>query len=1013
MMWSVELKRLGGDVARFIRRHQAGVFVVLATLWLAICPVVNAMADSVEFDIAAQPMPQALKRFAAQAHLQLLFDYKAVEALKTSAVRGRFEARDALGMLLRGTGLTFQQVNDHTIAIKTSKTTSDEQAAPAAPSGETQDRIPVPGVRVAQVDQGQTPSPSTVENPDEQTSKKRPIQLEEVIVTGSRIPVVDGRGPQDVKIYTQEQIEQSGQTTLANFFNTLAEVSTSSGENGYQTRNGQTTVQLRGLPIGTTLVLIDGHRVETSGRNGTFFDLNTIPLAAVARIEIIPEGSSAIYGSDAIGGVVNIILKHSLDDLEVHASYGSAPDLDEYSADVAWGHKWSRGSITATGSYYTRPDALTTDDRSLTSDHDFTRFGGMNFDSPFCNPGNVYSLSGSNLPGLTAPFAAVPHNIRGVATLLDFVPTAGQSNTCDPFAGFPLLPATHRVAGLLSGDYKISDSVQLFAEMLYSHLAQYSYGGHPALVQADFAGSNPYNPFGQDVLVDYSFNTLDMADNQYTNFVRPLLGARGNIAGSWEWEVSGWISRDSNYDVNPYSGMNSTNLAAALSSSSPIQAINPFTSGTPASSAILSSIFPTVYVNSASQTNSINGFVRGPLLTLPGGAVNMVLGAEYDHDELKNGCYGDPNYCFGGTDSFYRKTRAVFSEIRIPVFGDKSRTQSTEVLTLSAAVRNSHSNDFGSATTPQFGVEWRPLETLLLRASYADSYRAPMLSAINFVSFQEIQQPIIDPLRGDAVELVNANFGGNPNLKPETGISRTLGVVWRPSLTGLELNLTHWQVYQRNRITFLDTQVIVDNEADFPNCIMRAPSQGGQPGPIESIDCAGYVNFGSLDVAGVDLVARDSVTTKLGTFGASVSVTETYRYEASITPDAPPTNRVSTASTDAWSPRWKGLLTVDWSRGPIFLQADSRYVGRYLDYQDLGANTTELGDFFLYDFSAKYDLSELVKLGHLGSTRAGIEASVSNVFNSLPRFSHYPAGYDPSQYDIVGRFVHVGVRLTF
>src|ERR1700756_1207518 len=138
-------------------------------------------------------------------------------------------------------------------------------------------------------------------------------------------------------------------TTVSEFLNTLPDVSLSITENGFQTISGTTTVQLHGLPIGTTLILVNGRRVGTSGAAQTYgltyFDLNTIPLAAIDRIELLSQGSSAVYGSDAIAGVVNVILKKDLNGFEANSKFGFASEHHEIGADLAWGHSWDKGSF--------------------------------------------------------------------------------------------------------------------------------------------------------------------------------------------------------------------------------------------------------------------------------------------------------------------------------------------------------------------------------------------------------------------------------------------------------------------------------------------------------------------------------------------------------------------------------------------------------------------------------------------------------------------------------------------
>jgi len=390
--------------------------------------------------------------------------------------------------LLSGSGLTHRYIGDRSIALLaaspgTAASTQPQVAGTGGADNAQEGKGNSSGsFRVAQVDQGQSSSPSTVEKKDEQASTKKPVQLEEVVVTGSRIPRRTTEGAQEVKIYSNRQIEQSGQTTVADFLNTSPDVSISIGESGTQTFGGATTVQLHGLPIGTTLVLINGRRVETSGAQsgGDFFDLNTVPLAAVERIEVISEGSSAVYGSDAIAGVVNIILKTDFNGFEVSSRYGQATRADESIASLAWGKQWSKGSVSVMGSYQTRTE-LQGFDRALTSNNDYRPFGGIDARSFECSPGNVFSLDGSNLPGVGAPFAAVPHGFTGPATQREFAGTAGTLNECS-LAGYQsLVPETRRAGVLAAGNYRVAPAVELLREVMYSNVKQVSRAFPPGL----------------------------------------------------------------------------------------------------------------------------------------------------------------------------------------------------------------------------------------------------------------------------------------------------------------------------------------------------------------------------------------------------------------------------------------------------------------------------------------------------------------------------------------------------
>ncbi len=286
------------------------------------------------------------------------------------------------------------------------------------------------------------PPPSNVQDAN------RPAGLAEVVVTGSRIPLPVNDLSPDAKIYTREQIDQSGGTTIADFLNTLSDVSLSITENGFQTLSGTTTVQLHGLPIGTTLVLLDGRRIGTSGAaqgyGQTYFDLNTIPLAAIDRIEVVSQGSSAIYGSDAIAGVVNIILKRNFNGFEANSKFGFASGTHEEGADFAWGRVDEKASLTLIGSYLNRTE-LPGYDRALTNDNNYTSYGGPDVDLYMCpNQANIYSLDGGNLPGIGAPYAAVPKGYTATPSQQEFLTTAGTLNRCSFVRYASRIQATER-----------------------------------------------------------------------------------------------------------------------------------------------------------------------------------------------------------------------------------------------------------------------------------------------------------------------------------------------------------------------------------------------------------------------------------------------------------------------------------------------------------------------------------------------------------------------------------------
>ncbi len=297
-------------------------------------------------------------------------------------------------------------------------------------------------------------SPSTSAS-DPGAGEPRIESFTRVEVTGSRLRRVDAEGPAPVNVYTAKDIEKSGQPSLQRYLASLTEVSASAGEGAFSSTYGQGTVQLRGLPLGTTLVLINGRKVQAVGSStGSVFNLNLIPLAAIDRIEVVPSGSSAVYGGDALAGVVNIILKKAVDGQSLATRIGGGRGFSDGGVSLATGGRSADGSYVVMGSY-NRASPLTMLDRAFFRDADYSRFGGDDERLTYCAPGTVRTADGSNLPGLGASFAAIPSVAPGqTLSRSDFQATARAENLCNLYAtggGVALVHGSETLRAACSG----------------------------------------------------------------------------------------------------------------------------------------------------------------------------------------------------------------------------------------------------------------------------------------------------------------------------------------------------------------------------------------------------------------------------------------------------------------------------------------------------------------------------------------------------------------------------------
>jgi len=839
-------------------------------------------------------------------------------------------------------------------------------------------------------------------------------KLQGVAITGTRLK--ESEGALEVQVYTQEAIRRSGQTTVSEFLNTLPVVSLTVDQGSLQTGNTVTGVRLHGLPFGTTLVLVDGRRVSVSATAAfqNMFDLNNIPLATVDRIEVLPQGSSAIYGSDAIAGVVNIILKKHIDGFVASAKYGSADDTHEVDASLAWGTRWDHGAFSFVGNYLTRSE-LAGNKRPLTADANFTSFGSTDQRRPVSNPGNVFSVNGSNLPGVGAPYAAVPAGFTGPPSQAEFASTAGQLNKYSFFSQFGLIPETRRAGLLATGSYDLNPNVQLIAQLLYARIETDQHtipagflSATPSFQSYTVSAANPFNPFGQTVGIGYAFPAVTL-DTFRTDFVLPSLGAKGNFSNHWTWEMNGWDSYDRTQKA--VSGqVRSAALQAALNSANPSTALDPFVAGAPGSQQLIDSVL--FATDQKYHANSIfaNVLARGPVLSLPSGDVTIVTGVEFAHAVLHAEDVNTSGSPIGlVSPSVGRRNYAVFGEARVPVIGPRSN-QSDDVLALNVAARHDHYDGFGGKTSPQVSGEWRPLTGLLLRASWGESFKVPSLVQL---FYQQVSTPtvIVDPETGQSTN-VTVIAGGNPGLKPETGRSYALGLAYATGeVPGAELGITNWNVQLHNSIQTLSPQVVVNNADSFPGAVIRASTcANGPPCPIISVNRT-FANFGDLEVAGIDYWFKYAFPAGGMRWIASIAATQTYRYTVAFQPGQPATDRVSKATDDTnWAPRWKGTVALEARTDAWNAVVAGRYTSSYRDYDPLINGTyLRLGEIWYVDANFRYRLGSLDP-GSSWLRDSAISIGGVNIFNRLPRFSNLFSGaygFDYLQSDIRGRFLYI------
>jgi iron complex outermembrane receptor protein len=980
-------------------RLAGATLFILATLIVGRAAFAGDLDQVVLFNIQAQTLSKALLQFGAQAHVQISFAWdSSIASLRAHELRGSYTGREALAELLKGTPLTYV-AHANTVAILL-KSSSHATASKRSSNGD-------------QVQLGDTPkdaddAEAASNDPPARKSKGQGTPLQEIVITGSRLRSTNKEGPQEVQTYDRPQIEQSGQDSVAAFLGTLPSVSSISST----TADGlASTVSLRGMPVGTTLVLLNGRRIESTGlawwfTGGDFFDLNNIPLEAVQKIEVDESGSSAVYGSDAIAGVVNIITKQDFNGFAADARYGSAKDTDSVRTDLVWGRQWDRGGFSITGSYGI-DGGLLNSERRLSASNDYTSHGGQDLNFPDCSPGNVFSLSGAPLPGAPpasgATFAAVTGSTAsGKPGFAQF--TYGTLNECSITGGGALLPSMHRAAILAQGNLQIEPAVTLFSELMYTHLDQNAGSayqvlfGTPGFQQYTVSASNPFNPFGTDVGIAEQLHSTLVSQVLSTDFLRPLVGIRGNAFQKWQWEISAWQSADWSQDLLTNYLPNSGAIQNALDSSNPKAALNPFVTGPAGSQSLLSSLFTDGNLKMLGLDRSAEAFLRGPLMRVPAGDVQVVIGGDYVRSELRINEINDGVDPPGTRLNYRRSYYAVFGEARVPLIDSNEKTRVSPLLALTVAGRRDQYGDFGGATTDQFGLELRPFDGLLLRGTYATAFKAPSLPSL-YAPDTSAPSVILTNSGPIDVQLVT---GGDRALRPLTGHSDTLGGIYSSrSIPGLTASITQWRLVEDNDIQSLAAELIADNASAFPGRVIQSPA-----GDIVGVNDT-PVNFGSIDVAGIDYRIDYQGDIGRGTLALQLDGTQIYHYREALVPGVPAIEAVSVAQDDSdWAPRFKGTVGADWKQGWIAGHLQGRYTSSYEDYD----STRRIGAFWIVDTDWRLQLGRWLGTSGALLHSAYVEVGATNLLNRAPQFSNYGfdlVGYDAAEMSIVGRSLYV------
>jgi iron complex outermembrane receptor protein len=1010
---------------------------VLCGAGMVLTAPVMALADSAPFSIATQPMPTALKSFAAQAHMQLLYQYNAVAKLMGNAVNGQLEKRVALELLLRNTGLEAVYSSDDSATIRP----ANALASPTPPSSQNPSADKATPISYAAPAEAPPPNPpqaapsAPTEPPASQSNT-----LEQVVVTGTLIRGIAPAGANVISVDAQQiaATSPSGGNNLLN--NTIPQLSEFNNTNINITAvNTQVTVDrpnLRNLPgLGTagdstTLILLDGHRLVGSGITETAPDPDIIPPAMIERIEVIPDGGSATYGSDAVGGVINFITRRRFDGVQVDGHAGFADNYHYYDANLTAGRDWGSGSAYVSYSY--------TDHTPVFGyDRDYVRhygLGGRPAQDLNCVPGNVSTNAGSityALPGL------LPNT----------------ANYCDTSKNSSFINRQQRNSVFAGVSEDFTEGLKFDLRAYYTDQIQNNYGDFTS--GSAITAANPYyervasNPAPQAALPETVY--FDWGPVLGTNASRSQTtlsswGVTPTLSfdiGQTGWQLREMINYGGSLTKVDNTALNPTAQALALASTNPQTALDPYNIAATNPSVISNIANYEFYARSRQQLINERLVADGGLVPLPGGDVHLAVGGEYIHEKY-DAMQG--NFVPGteGTVPFTdasRNSEAAFSELAIPVFSDKNALPGIAALSLNAAVRYDHYSDFGGTTNPQFALTYKPVDWLKLRGKWGSSFIAPSLADTNAINNSLLIIPAFiypDVLPGkfspnQAQWPLIALQGGLPNLRAQTAHTAEAGAdITLPFDPDVKFTVTYYHITFNQIVSTPDVSNPFDFYTNYTQSYILNPTQaqvtalasqvrGGLaqvaplfvPGalPIYILEDDRRQNLGNAKVDGLDFGANFKHATDFGSIDASFNGTYALQALVQATSSSPFANEL-----DLDTSRLSFVANAGTNVGAFRAQATVTYSSGF-QVTPTSANGFQqrVGSFALTNLFLRYDFSQIGGPALLTNNLV-LTFAINNLFDRDPPL--YRGAYN-SIYNgyangaTVGRLFEVGVSKKF
>ncbi|MQA37013.1 TonB-dependent receptor [Rugamonas sp. FT29W] len=889
--------------------------------------------------------------------------------------------------------------------------------------------------------------------------------MQRVEITGSSIKRLAKEGALPVQVIGIDTIEKSGITSTEQLIRSLSANGTgadnmTSGNNVFgadadRVSGGASYASLRGLGPNSTLVLLNGRRIATFGASAKAVDLNAIPLGAIQRVEILKDGASAIYGTDAIGGVINFILRTDYHGVEVSLN----DNFTQHGGGATRRLSLLGGIGSLENEGYNVMGSITYDNNAKLSSRDrvfangFQPARGLSPDTTGTPYANQLSGAGTALgtgfkvPGdSTTYLQANPLSLQGKC---DSIPGMSQYQTAlwkdvtaatrstyscayDYGADYIITVPVERLNAVSRGTLKLNGDHKLFVEALFGHnkaIAEFT----PVQIQTSLAAGNAYPVGGayyQDlsalipsfdktkpIIYKWRANAWgNRVQENVTDNARLLIGAEGVLLGKWDYRA-GLSHGESTTKTALLDGYGYTSkIYSALGGGK----INPWltagqTQTQEAMDLVESTKFRGAFQHGKTSLTQLDGNLSGEIWQMPSGPLSMAVGFDLRREGYDFGQDVDATQILlspgnAALNNASRNIKAVYTELIVPI---------TRELETQLAVRRDHYSVFGATTNPKISFRYQPNNALLFRGSANKGFLAPSFTQLYSGRLsQELPNGTIDPIfcpqhPGDPAFCAIARLpyfsGGNPGLKPETSKQGSLGMVIEP-VRGYSASIDYWAINSQNRILNRTPQIVLANAALLSQNIIRNPDN-----TIAYVN-AGWINAAGTKTRGADLSLRGEGKIDSYKWAVSLDGTYTQSFKFAEIEGQPYKEYVGNFYTRDLYLRWKHNASINLSRGDWSGMLIQNYSSGYKDQLPNGGKSAPPAGFNP-DVKAytKYDLSAT----YTGFKNVTITLGIQNLLDTDPPFTAHNvdevvgAGWDPRVADPRGRSLNILLKYKF